>query len=246
MEERIQKILSGAGVCSRRGAEALILDGRVLINGEPAALGQRADPETDEIRVDGEIVQPDGPRQYYMLYKPRGCVTTLSDPRGRWTVADLIADIPGRVWPVGRLDLDSEGLLLLSDDGELTNRLLHPGFRVEKEYHVTVSGELGRGLDILNGPMELDGRELAPVRVWIIDSDGDQATLDFTLRQGLKRQIRRMCQTAGLKVKRLIRVREGPLFLGDLDCGKYRPLTDSEVRSLFREAGLIHEPDDPF
>ncbi|MCD8211506.1 MAG: rRNA pseudouridine synthase [Oscillospiraceae bacterium] len=246
MEERIQKILSGAGVCSRRGAEALILDGRVLINGEPAALGQRADPEADEIRVDGEIVRPAGPRQYYMLYKPRGCLTTLKDPRGRWTVADLIADIPDRVWPVGRLDLDSEGLLLLTDDGELTNRLLHPGFHVEKEYHVTVSGDVGRGLDILNGPMVLDGRELAPVQVWFLGSDGDRATLDFTLRQGLKRQIRRMCQTAGLEVKRLIRVREGPLLLGDLTCGTHRPLTDSEVRGLFRDAGLIHEPDELF
>ncbi|MCD8005020.1 MAG: rRNA pseudouridine synthase [Oscillospiraceae bacterium] len=245
MEERLQKILSAAGACSRRRAEDWIRAGRVLVNGQPAVLGQRADPDRDMITLDGQpIGTGDGPPVYYLLHKPRGYVTTLSDEQGRASVADLIEDIPCRVWPVGRLDRDSEGLLLLTNDGALTHRLLHPAFRVEKQYHVWVTGPVERGLSILRGPITLDGQLLAPVEVEALPgAEERRACLDFLLRQGKKRQIRRMCAAAGLKVERLVRVREGSLRLEGLEPGKYRPLTDVEIQSLSsrREQGTNPE-----
>lgn len=232
MEERLQKILSAAGICSRRAAEPLLEAGRVTVNGRTAGLGDKADPERDDIRVDGVPVRPDGKRTYLMLHKPVGYVTTLSDERGRPTVAQLVSDCGARVWPVGRLDLDSEGLLLLTDDGELTHRLTHPSHEIDKEYHVTVKGDVASALPILSAPMELDGVVLRPAAVRQIGWEGKRPVLSVVIHEGKNRQVRRMCAAAGLEVLRLIRVREGSLVLGSLEEGKWRYLTKEELHVL--------------
>ncbi len=228
MEERLQKLLSAAGVCSRRQAESYLSAGRVTVNGRPASLGDKADPERDAVAVDGVPIPSRAARTYLLLHKPRGFVTTLSDEKGRPTAAQLVADCAVRVWPVGRLDYDSEGLLLFTDDGALTHRLLHPAHQVEKEYHVTVRGGLSAALPTLRGPLELDGTPLAPARVIPL---GPQR-LSITITQGKNRQVRRMCALAGLQVTRLVRVREGPILLGDLPSGRWRPLTPRELQAL--------------
>lgn len=230
MEERLQKILSAAGVCSRRQAEEYLLQGRVTVNGQVAGLGDKADPERDTVTFDGtDVVKPDT-LTYIMLHKPRGTVTTLSDDKGRPTVAHLVADCPVRVWPVGRLDWDSEGLLIFTNDGALTNRLLHPSHEVEKEYIVTVQGDVDAALPILEGPMELDGVPLSPAQVRVLG----EKRLSIIIHQGKNRQVRRMCALAGLEVLRLKRVREGGVTLGDLPKGQWRPLTPQEVQALER------------
>lgn len=233
MEERLQKILSAAGACSRRAAEEYIKAGRVTVNGETAQLGQKADPELDLITLDGTPIgaAPEEPL-YFMLHKPVGYVTTLSDEQGRPSVADLIQDIPERVWPVGRLDQNSEGLLLLTNDGDVTHRLLHPSFRVEKEYHVWVTGSIKRALPILRGPLKIDGELLAPAQIDVLEDGGERGKLRFIIHQGKKRQVRRMCAAGSLKVLRLQRVREGKLLLGDLPKGEWRPLTADEVKYI--------------
>ena len=228
MEERLQKILSAAGVCSRRQAEVYLQEGRVWVNGQPAGLGDKADPERDTVTFDGEVVAKPETLTYIMLHKPRGTVTTLSDDKGRPTVADLVADCPVRVWPVGRLDWDSEGLLLFTNDGSLTNRLLHPSHEVEKEYIVTVQGDIDAALPILTGPMELDGVPLSPAQVRVVG----EKRLSIVIHEGKNRQVRRMCALAGLEVLRLKRVREGSLTLGDLPRGQWRHLTAEEVQAL--------------
>lgn len=230
MEERLQKILSAAGACSRRAAEEYIKNGRVTVNGVIAHLGQKADIDKDVIQLDGcAINKTQGEYLYYMLHKPVGYVTTLSDEQGRASVADLIRDIPERVWPVGRLDRDSEGLLLLTNDGDVTHKLLHPGFRVEKEYHVWVKGSVSRALPILRGPLKIDGQLLAPAKIDVLMEEQDCGILRFVIHQGKKRQVRRMCAAGSLKVTRLQRVREGELMLGDLPSGTWRPLTQEEI-----------------
>ena len=228
MEERLQKLLSAAGVCSRRRAEEYIQAGRVTVNGRVAGLGDRADPARDRVEVDGAPLPAPGGHTCIMLNKPRGYVTTLSDEKGRKTVAQLTADCPARVWPVGRLDMDSEGLLLLTDDGALTHRLTHPAHGVEKEYRVWVSGDLGRALPILSAPVYDGGEKLTADRV---ERTGEN-TLAVVIHQGKNRQVRRMCAAAGLTVKRLQRVREGSLRLGGLRPGQWRPLTAAERRAL--------------
>lgn len=228
MEERLQKLLSAAGVCSRRRAEEYILAGRVTVNGKAAGLGDRADPARDRVEVDGAPLPAPGGHTYIMLNKPRGYVTTLSDERGRKTVAQLTAGCPARVWPVGRLDMDSEGLLLLTDDGALTHRLTHPAHEVEKEYRVWVSGDVERALPVLSAPVYDGGEELTADRV---ERTGENA-LTVVIHQGKNRQVRRMCAAAGLTVKRLRRVREGDLRLGGLKPGQWRPLTAAELRAL--------------
>lgn len=235
MEERLQKILSAAGACSRRAAEEYIKAGRVTVNGEMAQLGQKADPEQDLITLDGKPIGG-APEEasYFMLHKPVGYVTTLSDEQGRPSVADLIRDIPERVWPVGRLDQNSEGLLLLTNDGDVTHRLLHPSFRVEKEYHVWVTGSIKRALPILRGPLKIDGELLAPAQIDVLEDEGERGKLRFIIHQGKKRQVRRMCAAGSLKVLRLQRVREGNLLLGDLPMGNWRPLTEDEVNYIKR------------
>lgn len=228
MEERLQKLLSAAGICSRRRAEEYILAGRVTVNGKPAGLGDRADPAWDRIEVDGAPLPAPAAHTYIMLNKPRGYVTTLSDEKGRKTAAQLVADCPARVWPVGRLDMDSEGLLLLTDDGALTQRLTHPSHGVKKEYRVWVTGDVDRALPVLSAPVEDGGDLLTADRV---ERTGKNI-LTVVIHQGKNRQVRRMCAAAGLRVDRLLRVREGGLTLGDLKPGRWRPLTAGEREIL--------------
>lgn len=228
MEERLQKLLSAAGVCSRRQAEEYIQAGRVSVNGRTARLGGKADLDRDRVEVDGVPLAGPGGRTYLMLNKPRGYVTTLADEKGRRAVAELVAGCPARVWPVGRLDMDSEGLLLLTDDGALTQRLTHPSHRVEKEYQVWVRGDIGRALPVLREPVADGGEVLTADRV---ERTGER-TLTVVIHQGKNRQVRRMCAAAGLAVERLRRVREGPLRLGGLKAGQWRPLTAAELAAL--------------
>ena len=228
MEERVQKLLSAAGICSRRTAETYITPGRVSINGETAQLGQRADPDRDDIRLDGQPLGRKAAPLYLLRNKPRGYVTTLSDEKGRKTVADLVSDCGARVYPVGRLDLDSEGLLLLTNDGALMQHLLHPR-------HVTVFGDIrdaGAGLAAVT---DLVGEPICPARVSLLRQSGRKAELAVTIHQGKNRQIRRMCAQCGWKVQRLRRVQEHTLELGDLPAGAWRYLTEDEVAAL-REA----------
>ena len=239
MEERLQKILSACGVGSRRTMEQFITAGRVTVNGKVAALGDKADRERDVIAVDGMPVNQAPELVYLMLRKPMGCVTTLSDDRGRKTVAELVADCGTRVWPVGRLDYDSEGLLLMTNDGELTQRLLHPSHQVEKEYHVEVVGDVSSALPLLRGHMELDGVPLAPACVTQLDKTGGRTRLSIVIHEGKNRQVRRMCAQAGLRVVRLCRVREGDLWLDKtLKPGQWRFLSEAEAASLRKECGI--------
>ena len=233
MEERLQKLISSCGLASRRTAEAWISQGRVTVNGCTARAGDKADPERADIRGDGRPLRRPARRTYLMLNKPRGYVTTLSDEKGRRTVAELVAGCGARVWPVGRLDLDSEGLLLLTDDGALTHRLIHPSHQVEKEYLVWVTGDVDRALPVLSGPMELDGEPLAPAQVRRGRTSGGVSQLSIIIHQGKNRQVRRMCAQAGLTVKRLKRVREGRVTLDRaLAPGDWRRLTEAELALL--------------
>ena len=232
MEERLQKVLSAAGICSRRAAEDYITAGRVTVNGVPAKLGEKADPERDDVRLDGKRIGARGESVCLLLNKPRGYVTTLSDEKGRKTVADLVAGSGARVWPVGRLDMDSEGLLLLTDDGALTHQLLHPSHQVEKEYLVWVTGNINKALPILSAPMALDGEPIRAARVKVLERHGETARLSVVIHEGKNRQVRRMCRACGLRVERLRRVREHTLTLGSLPPGKWRRLTASEVEAL--------------
>lgn len=228
MEERLQKLLSAAGICSRRQAEAYILAGRVTVNGRQAQLGEKADLERDCVEVDGLPLSPSKSHTYIMLNKPRGYVTTLSDEKGRKAVAQLVSGCPVRVWPVGRLDMDSEGLLLLTDDGALTHRLTHPAHEVEKEYRVWVSGDVGRAVPVLRRPVWSNGEKLTADRV----EQTEAGSLTIVIHQGKNRQVRRMCAAAGLEVRRLQRVREGEVRLGELTLGRWRPLTAAEIAAL--------------
>lgn len=232
MEERLQKLLSAAGVCSRRAAETYITAGRVTVNGVPAELGQRADPDRDDIRVDGKPLSSKEELVYLLLNKPRGYVTTLSDEKGRKTVAELVSGCGARVYPVGRLDLDSEGLLLMTNDGALTHRLLHPSGQVNKTYLVSVYGPVAGAAERLSAVTDLDGEPIRPAQVEVLRRTGQTAELSVTIHEGKNRQIRRMCQACGLTVKRLRRVREHTLELGDLPVGKWRYLTAEEVAAL--------------
>lgn len=233
MEERLQKLLSQCGVGSRRTMEEWITQGRVTVNGEVAHLGDRADLNRDVICVDGVPVCPEEDRVYLMLNKPRGYVTTLSDERGRKTVAQLVSGCGRRVWPVGRLDQDSEGLLLMTDDGALTQHLIHPSHEVDKEYLVWVMGDVNKALPILSGPMEMDGQMLSPAQVRRGKSSGGVTQLSVVIHQGKNRQVRRMCAKAGLNVLRLKRIREGTVSLDrTLKPGQWRELTREEVAKL--------------
>lgn len=235
MEERLQKLLSAAGVCSRRAAETYLTAGRVTVNGEPARLGQKADPDRDEILVDGRPLAPRAKPVYILLNKPRGYVTTLSDEQGRKTVAELVADCGARVYPVGRLDLDSEGLLLLTNDGDWAQHLLHPSHEVEKTYHVSVFGPVAGAAARLAAMTDLEGEPIRPARVEVLRQTARTAVLAVTIHEGKNRQIRRMCARCGLTVKRLRRVQEGPLKLGNLPSGKWRDLSENEVEALRTE-----------
>ena len=228
MKERLQKLISSAGLASRRAAEGMIAAGRVTVNGLPVVLGQRADPAADEIRVDGVLLRAGGEKVYIMLNKPRGYVTTLSDERGRPTVAELAADAGERLYPVGRLDYNSEGLLLMTNDGALANALTHPSHGIAKTYLTEVAGDIEAALPLLRGAMEIDGRPIRPAEV----TRAGEHTLYVTIREGRNRQVRKMCALAGLSVRRLTRIAEGPLRLGALPSGKWRRLTENEISSL--------------
>ena len=234
MTERLQKILASRGVCSRRKAEELLNAGRVSVNGNVAHLGESADPDTDEILLDGKPLPSKSEYVYIMLNKPRGFVTTLSDEKGRKNAAQLVADCGVRVYPVGRLDMDSEGLLLFTNDGEFANSLMHPKHEVDKTYRVVVDGFTAENLEKLKQPVTLDGYTIRKPGVKLSRpprTDG-RAELLVTIHEGRNRQVRRMCAMAGMTVLRLIRVAEGSLTLGDLPKGKWRHLTEAEVRSL--------------
>lgn len=230
--ERIQKLIAAAGLCSRRAAEELLRQGRVQVNGQPAALGDRADGERDQITVDGQPLRQETEKVYLLLNKPRGYVTTASDERGRPTAVELVSGCGKRVFPVGRLDMDSEGLLLLTNDGAWMQRLLHPSHEIEKEYYVTVTGSLEGAARRLAAIRSLEGEAIRPARVEELRRSGGEALLSVTIHEGKNRQIRRMCRQAGLTVRRLQRVREHTLLLGELPPGKWRRLTQQELREL--------------
>ena len=236
MEQRLQKILSEHGVASRRAAERLIAEGAVRVNGAVARLGQSADPERDKITVSGRPLPKKDAPVYLMLHKPRGYVTTLSDELGRPTVAQLVADCGVRVYPVGRLDYPSEGLLLLTNDGALADRLMHPRSEIAKVYEVTVSGALSGAAERLAQPLVLDGYQIRPPQVRLLRENGEKAAFEITIHEGRNRQIRRMCEAAELRVHRLRRVREGCLSLGTLPVGKWRYLTQQEMKGIKEEA----------
>jgi 23S rRNA pseudouridine2605 synthase len=228
MTERLQKILSARGIASRRAAEAMIMDGRVTVNGIVAGLGQTADPQIDEILLDGKPLPSGSEYVYILLHKPRGFVTTLSDEKGRKTAAQLVEDCGIRVYPVGRLDMDSEGLLLFTNDGEFANRLMHPKHEVQKTYLTWVEGFSETSLEKLKQPITLDGYRIRAPKVRVVKP----GLLEITIHEGRNRQVRRMCDAAGMRVTRLKRIREGNLSLGDLPLGKWRYLTEEEVKRL--------------
>lgn len=232
MNERIQKIISARGLASRRKAEEWITAGRITVNGMTAQLGDTADIEVDEILLDGKPLPSMQEHVYIMLNKPRGYVTTLSDEKGRDNVAQLVADCGVRVYPVGRLDMDSEGLLLLTNDGAFANRLMHPGSEVNKTYEVTVKGYHEAALALLGRPIELDGYCIRRPQLKLLRADGDRAKILVTIHEGRNRQVRRMCDAAGMTVLRLRRISEGVLQLGNLPLGKWRYLTEEEIARL--------------
>ena len=235
MMERMQKILSARGDASRRAAEQMILDGRITCNGVVCKLGESADPEKDQILVDGNPLPAQGEHVYIMLNKPRGYVTTLSDEKGRKNAAQLVSDCGKRVYPVGRLDLDSEGLLIFTNDGDLANHLMHPKHEINKTYEVRVTGYTINGLDNLKKSIVLDGYKIKPPHVICIRKEQDEkntAILQVTIHEGRNRQVRRMCAAAGMEVRRLKRISEGNLKLGALAPGKWRYLTIDEVAEL--------------
>jgi len=238
VEERLQKLISQAGICSRRAAETLLAGGRVRVNGTVAKVGDKADPETDTVEVDGRTLGTPPEPVYLMLHKPRGYVTTLSDEKGRPTAASLVAGCGVRVYPVGRLDMDSEGLLLFTNDGALTQSLLHPKFEVDKRYEATVTGALSGACERLASLRELDGEPIRPAAVEELRREGNRAVLAITVHEGKNRQVRRMCAAADLEVVRLRRVAEHTLFLGDLPCGAWRYLTEEEREALKRERSI--------
>lgn len=231
---KLQKYFTDCGVMSRRAAEKEIEAGKVYVNGVRAELGLRIDPERDEVIYCGKPVKPTADELIYiMLNKPRGYVTTMSDEKGRPTVRELTSSVGARVYPVGRLDMDSDGLLLLTSDGELANKLTHPRHEIPKIYEVTVCGKVdAKALSALSAPMELDGYEILPVKCEILTENEDTTLLQMTLYEGRNRQIRKMCESVGLKIKRLQRVAIGDITLGRLPLGKYRHLTDNEVAYL--------------
>lgn len=233
MEQRLQKVISDYGIASRRAAEKLIVDGQVTVNGHAAELGDRADPDIDDIAVSGKSIKIRPERVYIMAYKPVGYVTTMSDEKGRKTVRDLVKGVGTTVYPVGRLDINSEGLLIMTNDGELTNRLTHPSFRVCKTYRVWTKGrDIRSAAEELRGDMEIDGQKLVRAKVEVVKGTDSVGIIDITISEGKNRQIRKMCQKAGLQITRLMRISESGIKLGSLAKGQWRYLTKEEVCHL--------------
>lgn len=236
--ERLQKVLAHAGLGSRRAMEELIAAGRVKVNGRRARLGDRVDPDKDEVEVDGSRVPLEQDLVHYMLNKPAGLVSTASDPDGRPTVVDLL-DLPTRVWPVGRLDTDSEGLLVVTNDGELTHRLTHPRYEIPKTYLAEVKGTVGsRAIKELIGGVDLEDGRTKRAKVALVEATRGGTLLEITITEGRNRQVRRMCEAVGHPVKRLVRTNLGPLQLGRLKPGTFRKLSLEEVRALYRACDL--------
>ena len=234
--ERIQKVMAEQGLCSRRAAEQIILEGRVKVNGHPARLGDKMDVNRDSLMIDGERIRLVKKQEYHylMLHQPRGFVTTTSDERGRKTVMDLLADYPVRVFPVGRLDKDSEGLLLLTNDGDFANLMMHPSHGVSKLYRVTVHprADESQVVALSEGVTLEDGTVTQPAVVNVVVDEPGRTVLEMTIKEGKNRQIRRMCEAVGLEVARLRRSAMGAVKLGMLQPGQYRELTKSEVAAL--------------
>lgn len=233
MKQRLQKLISAAGMASRRGSEELIKAGKVTVNGIPASLGDSADPETDIICVNGRLLAGPAERTYIMLYKPRGYVTTLKDEKNRRCVSELVKDAGVRLYPVGRLDMYSEGLLIMTDDGDFANRMMHPSSHTDKTYHVWVKGACSEtALKVLSSPLVIDGYRISPAKVDVIKADEDYTQLSVRIHEGRNRQIRKMCECAGLKLTKLKRVSEGPLSIGTLKPGQWRHLSEEELQDL--------------
>lgn len=235
---RLQKFMSCCGVASRRKSEEMIAAGLVRVNGKGAFIGEKIDPESDNISVNGKRLIREKNYVYLMLYKPRGYITTLSDEKDRKCVARLIADVGKRIYPIGRLDRKSEGLLLFTNDGEFANAMLHPSRHIAKTYRVSVKpGITEKQLAALASPIEIDGKKTLPANVKIIKNENDKAVLEIILYEGRNRQIRRLCEEAGLETVRLKRLAIERLGLGGLKAGEYRYLTRDEVKMLKRQSG---------
>lgn len=238
MADRLQKIIAQAGVMSRRAAEEAIRSGRVTVNGRTAKLGESAE-STDTILLDGTEIPGREAACYYMLNKPKGYVCSLHDEKGRKSVRDLLPASAGRVYPIGRLDLMSEGLLLMTNDGDFANRVMHPSGNLLKTYRTSVEGESIDGkIDRLREPFHLDDVQVQAVSLYVLKREETRAVLDITVGEGRNREIRRMCEAAGLRVTRLVRIAEGELRLGDLPSGRFRPLTEEEIMSVMEKQGL--------
>jgi 23S rRNA pseudouridine2605 synthase len=238
---RIQKIIADSGFCSRRKAEQLISEGEVKVNGHPVKLGDKADPKTDIITVSGEKIKAEGiPLRYIKLYKPRGYVTTMSDELGRKSVTELLTDIDERVYPIGRLDKDSEGILLLTNDGSFANDIMHPRKHVSKTYRVTVQEKVTENMinTLMNGVEIDEGVMTAPCTVAVITEEPDRTVLEFTIFEGRNRQIRKMCDAVQLTVKRLRRTNIGGVKLGMLKPGEYADLSKQEMQALRNAMGV--------
>lgn len=232
---RIQKIIADAGIASRRKAEELITAGAVTVNGKKAKLGDKADPYKDRINVAGRdiVLRKNSKKYYIMLHKPRGFITTMSDEGGRKCVAELIDDVPARLFPVGRLDRESEGLLLMTNDGAFANMISHPSTHFPKTYRVTVRPRITEDqLTKLTTGIVIEGRMSMPAAIHVVKSEQDRTVLEIVLEEGRNRQIRKMCEAIGLEVARLKRTAVGPIRLGMLQPGKYRELTPDEMRAI--------------
>lgn len=239
---RLQKMLADCGVASRRKSEDLIRDGKVKVNGKIAQIGDKVDPYNDKVYVSGRRVTGSArPKyRYIMLNKPRGYLTTMSDDRGRKTVIDLIPDVKERVYPVGRLDKDSEGLLLLTNDGEFANTITHPRKHINKVYRVTVRPDINdKQAAALSDGVVIDNKKTLPAQVRIVSRYTDKSVLEIVIREGRNRQIRKMCEAVGLTVIRLKRTQEGTVKLGRLKLGDYRDLTEDEVKKLLSDSNQM-------
>lgn len=233
--ERLQKVMAHAGVASRRKSEEIIAEGRVKVNGVVVTeMGTKVDPQKDTIEVDGEEIEKEK-KVYLKLYKPEDYVTTVNDPQGRKTVLDLVNGIEQRIYPVGRLDLDSSGLLLLTNDGDLTNKITHPSHEIDKEYMVVVNGHLRKDeIQKFKNGIELDEGKTSPAEIEEVNKDQKNTTYKVIIHEGMNRQIRRMFDNLGYDVVSLIRVRIGNISLGSLNPGKYRKLSSKELQDLLR------------
>ncbi|NLG92463.1 MAG: rRNA pseudouridine synthase [Clostridiales bacterium] len=241
---RLQKMIADCGIASRRKAEEMISAGEVKVNGVTAKIGDKVDPQKDKVSIRGELLDTHVKEVYIMLHKPRGFITTMSDEMNRKCVAELVKDIPERVYPVGRLDRESEGLLLMTNDGEFANAMTHPSLHIPKTYRVTVRpGITEDQLTQIAVGIVIDGRKTAPAKVNVISQEAGRVVLEIVLYEGRNRQIRKMCEQLGLEVARLKRIAVGPVKLGMLQPGKWRPLAKEEVKKLMTGAKSRQDPD---